>query len=216
MRTVRVTGRGRLKIRPDTTRLTLTLSQCLPEYGEALRISSQNTEGLKKLLSGLGFERGELKTLSFSIDTEYEDYREGGEYRRRFVGYRFTHVLKLDFASDSALLGRLLYALSNGDVKPEVRISYTVRDQEAAKNALLAGAVADAKAKAKVLSDAAGVKLLDIQSIDYSWGEITLETRPMNRMLMAKASVSADSLDMDIEPDDIDVTDTVTVIWEIA
>ena len=43
----------------------------------------------------------------------------------------------------------------------------------------------------------------------------------MNRMLMADeflaAPRAADSkaYDMDIEPDDIEVSDTVTVIWEI-
>jgi len=29
-------------------------------------------------------------------------------------------------------------------------------------------------------------------------------------------AVGAGSYDMDIEPDDIDVSDTVTVVWEIA
>ena len=39
-----------------------------------------------------------------------------------------------------------------------------------------------------------------------------------NRMLMAKQSVggAADSYDMDIEPTDIEVSDTVTVVWEIG
>ncbi len=42
----------------------------------------------------------------------------------------------------------------------------------------------------------------------------------MNRMLMADECMAAptavESYEMDIEPDDIDVSDTVTVIWEIA
>ena len=42
----------------------------------------------------------------------------------------------------------------------------------------------------------------------------------MNRMLMAEdccaAPASAPGYDLDIEPDDIEVSDTVTVIWEIA
>ena len=43
----------------------------------------------------------------------------------------------------------------------------------------------------------------------------------MNRMLMAEeccdsAITEAGSYDMDIEPDDIEVSDTVTVIWEIG
>ena len=135
-----------------------------------------------------------------------------------FIGYRFTHVLKLEFDSDNDRLGKILFALANSDTSPEFRISYTVKDPESAKNELLGKAVADAAAKAAVLTKAAGVRLMDIQSVDYSWGEISLETRPMNRMMAAGAKMAVmeeASYDMDIEPDDIEVSDTVTVVWEI-
>ena len=78
----------------------------------------------------------------------------------------------------------------------------------------------DAKAKAAVLTRAGGVALLDIQTIDYSWGEIDLEYRPMNADLIATRAVgmakAANSYDLDIQPDDIRVSDTVTVVWEIG
>ena len=72
MRTIRVTGKGRIKVKPDMTRITLSLEGIYPEYGETLRRSSQDTERLKDLLAGFGFERTDLKTLNFSVDTEYE------------------------------------------------------------------------------------------------------------------------------------------------
>ena len=71
-RTIRVTGKGRIKVKPDMTRITLSLEGIYPEYGETLRRSSQDTERLKDLLAGFGFERTDLKTLNFSVDTEYE------------------------------------------------------------------------------------------------------------------------------------------------
>lgn len=76
--------------------------------------------------------------------------------------------------------------------------------------------------KASVLTQAAGVTLKDIQNIDYSWGEIDFEYCPMNRMLMADECpadpmvAEGASYDMDIEPDDIEVSDTVTLLWGIA
>ena len=112
----------------------------------------------------------------------------------------------------------MLYALAKCPLQPEFRLSYTVKDPEAAKNQLLGKAVADAQAKAVVLTQAAGVKLKDIQSIDYSWAQINFEVEPMSRMLMTEdcAEKSIDSYDIDIDPDDIDVSDTVTVLWEIG
>jgi len=222
MRTIRVTGKGQIKVKPDTTRITLSLEGTYPEYGETLHRSSQDTEKLKDLLTGFGFDRSDLKTLSFSVDTEYESYKDKGTYKQRFIGYKFHHVMKVEFLSDNDRLGKVLYALANCPVRPEFRLSYTVNDPEAAKNELLAKAVADAKQKAAVLTAGAGVEMKDIQSIDYSWGEINFEVQPMSRMVMTEeclaepTAVGAGSYDMDIEPDDIDVSDTVTVVWEIA
>ena len=222
MRTIRVTGKGKIKVKPDMTRITMSLEGIYPEYGEALRHSSLDTEHLKDVLSAFGFERSDLKTLNFNVETEYESYQDKGTYKQRFVGYKFRHVMKVEFPSDNDRLGKVLYALVNCPVKPEFRLSYTVSDPEAAKNELLGKAVTDAKEKASVLTQAAGVTLKDIQNIDYSWGEIDFEYCPMNRMLMADECpadpmvAGGASYDMDIEPDDIEVSDTVTVLWEIA
>ena len=43
------------------------------------------------------------------------------------------------------------------------------------------------------------------------------QVQPMNRMLMAKECADeAAGFDIDIDPDDIQVSDTVTVLWDIA
>ena len=86
MRTIRVTGKGQIKVKPDVTRITMSLEGLYPEYGEALRHSSLDTEHLKDVLSAFGFERSDLKTLSFDVNTESESYNENGIYKQRFVG----------------------------------------------------------------------------------------------------------------------------------
>ena len=76
MRTIRVTGKGQIKVKPDMTRITMTLEGLFKDYGETLRHSSADTEELKDVLSTFGFERADLKTLNFSVDTEYESYKD--------------------------------------------------------------------------------------------------------------------------------------------
>lgn len=218
-RVIRVTGKGQIKVRPDMMRITMELAGTHRDYAETLRRSSQDTEQLYDILAGFGFAHGDLKTQDFSVDTEYEGYEERGVYKQRFIGYKYHHRLKVEFPSDNERLGKVLYALAHCSVAPEFRLSYTVKDREAAKNTLLGRAVLDAKAKAAVLAVAADVKLGAIQSIDYSWGEVDFEFQPMNRSLkmdelMDTRSVGA-SYDLDIEPDDIEVSDTVTVVWTI-
>lgn len=218
MRTIRVTGKGLIKVHPDMTRITITLVGMSPDYSDTLRRSTEETEQMKDTLEPFGIKRTDLKTLSFDIDTEYESYKDKGVYKQRFIGYKFRHILKMEFESDNKRLGKILYALANCQLRPEFRIGYTVKDPEATKNELLGKAVKDAKEKAVVLSNAAGVELKGIESIDYSWGQINFEYEPMDRAMLAEPCMKMceNSYDIDIEPDDVDVSDTVTVIWEIA
>lgn len=216
MRTIRITGKGQIKVKPDMTRLTITLEGNCREYSETLKHSSEATKQIKDLFLAFGFEKSRLKTLSFNIDTEYKNYKEHDDYKRIFVGYSYRQVLKIEFDSDNKLLGKILYALANSPLHPEFGISYTVKDPEAAKNRLLSKAMQDAKEKALVLSQAADVTLKSIQSIDYSFVELDFQINSIQNMLPSKASVpSMQDYDIEIEPDDIDVTDSVTVVWEI-
>ena len=102
-------------------------------------------------------------------------------------------------------------------ITPEISIEYTVNDPEKYKDELLKNAIEDSKHKAKVLAHAANVELGDIISIDYSWGEINFVSEPIQNFAFASAekTISSPGYDIDIEADDIDVTDTVTVIWKI-
>ena len=217
-RTVRVTGRGALKLRPDLTRLTLTLRGTDPDYAETMRRSAEDAESLRAVLTELGFDWDALKTLDFSVDTLYEGFQdEKGVWRNRFVGYQFQHVMKLDFPVDSDFLGRTLYALSGCAAKPEIQIGYTLSDPEGAKTALLAAAVSDARAKAEALCAAAGEKLGMLLHIEYAPSEPQMERRPLRKLAAADNALpeAAASFDMGIEPDDLSVSDTVTMLWAI-
>lgn len=214
MRTIRVTGKGNLALRPDLTRVTLNLTKVCKEYAAALADSAAETEKLKNILTGSGFAREDLKTLQFSVDAEYEGYQQEGEYKQRLVGYRYRHAMKIEFPLDNRRLGEVLYALAHSELQPEMGVAYTVKDRETAKGELLAKAVADAIIKAYTLTKAAGVTLKDIQNIDYSFGEMAMEVRPMNRMLAADCK--AGGFETDIVPEDIALSDTVTVVWEIG
>lgn len=219
MRTIKVTGKGQINVHPDMTRITMMVEGLYREYADTLRHSSEDIEKLKDVLAPFGFERKDLKTLNFSVDPEFEMYKEKEIYKQRFIGYKYRHIVKIEFDSENDRLGRILYALATCPVKPEFHLSYTVKDPEAVKNALLGKAVTDAKKKAAVLTQAAGISLKDIQTIDYSWGEVNFEFRPMNRNLILEACApkaeNTGSYDMNIEPEDFSVSDTVTVVWEI-
>ena len=219
-RTVKVTGKGKLLLKPDTVRLRIDLVDQNHEYDETIRKSTEHSQEVREAFTEFGFDGSDLKTLSFRVDTEYESYQDKKDksWKQRFIGYKAVHTLKIEFPTEKDILGKVLYMVARLSGKPEFHVEYTVKDAAKAKNDLLREAVRDSRNKAEILTEAAGVQLGEIISIDYSWGQIDLVTRPMSRIAepeMAYNSVMEDSYDMDIEPDDISVEDTVTVIWSI-
>lgn len=220
-KTIRVTGKGKISVKPDRIRLLITQKGLCEAYDEALRESVTRKAEMNERLAAVGFEKKDLKTLYFNVDTEYERYQaKDRSWKERLKGYRYNQRMKLEFDADNALLGKVLYAMAHCPGEPQFSIEYTVSDPEAARDALLAKAVADSRRKAEVLTAAAGTQLGELQLIDYSWGEVDIYSRPMDtRMLMDCAEMpiasNAAGYELDIEADDIDVMDTVTVVWTL-
>ncbi|WP_308552973.1 SIMPL domain-containing protein [uncultured Peptoniphilus sp.] len=215
MRTIRVTGRGSVSVKPDTTCLKITFEGVYKDYEETVKQSAEKTKILREAIEKSGLHGEDLKTKDFSIESVYESYRDyNDDYKRRFVGYKFHHRTEIQFPNDNKILGRILYELSVCSVKVEFSIGYTVKDKDAVKKEVIKRAVENSREKAEILATAAGVILEEIQSIDYSWGEIEIRTSPVD-MFEVKSCKMESSYDIDIEPDDIDVADTVTILWEI-
>ena len=218
MREMRVTGRGRISVKPDRIRLMLTLSDVKKDYDKALKEASAKSTELQKAFCGCGFSEEDLKTVNFSVDAEYTGYSDkDGNWKQCFVGYRFNQMLKIEFPLDNDRLGQILYALAKSGVKSEFRIQYTVSNPEACRNELLGKAVSDAKEKAAILAEASGVKLGVIQAIDYSFGTMEIYSEPVNfrSMKVAESCCEDSAYGMNIVADDIQLDDNVTVSFEI-
>lgn len=216
-RTIRVTGKGKLAVKPDLIELTLSIKDIKKEYDELLKRSSSATNEVKELLEKIDFERKDIKTKSFDINIEYDSYRDKNDkWIEEFKGYSFIHKMKIEFEANNKMLGRVLYTLSKSTSYPSFSISYTVSNPEKYKNKLLEKAINNSKEKATVLANASGVKLGKILSIDYSWSELRISSSPFeNKKWFFEEDSDESDYVIDVEIDDIDVTDTVTVIWDI-
>lgn len=216
MKTIRVTGIGSVSVKPDTTSLRITFGGIYKDYEETVRQSAEKTKILREAIEKSGLPGEALKTKDFSIESEYESYRDyNNDYKKRFLGYKFYHRTQIQFPKDNKMLGRILYELSLCSVKVEFSIDYTVKDKDAVKKEVIKRAVENSREKAGIMAIAAGVSLGEVQSIDYSWGEIDIRTSPVDKLEVRKSYALEPSYEIDIEPDDIDLTDTVTMVWEI-
>lgn len=212
-----ITGKATIKLKPDTTQLFLSLQGIKEKYEDAMILSAKQTDEVKSCLKTLGIDQA--KTTSFKIEPHYIRNKKW-EWKNEFDGYWFTHSLIAEFPYDMTFLGKVLNAVANCTANPRISFSFTVKDPESAKNELLRKAVSDAKKKAALLAEASGVKLVRIASIDYTWGEITVRSEQFDVLKQEDGSIwercaAPSSYDVNIDPEDIELTDSVTMTWEI-
>lgn len=217
-KTITIKGIGKLSLKPDQVVVSLTLKATDKNYDKAMNTAAKHLEQLRGALVGIGFTKDDLKTTNFNVGTEYESERDkNGNYKRIFIGYSVTHKLKLEFDFDSQRLSQTLGAIAACIAEPELNVQFTVKDKESVNAALLENACVNAKANAGILAKASGVTLGDLISIDYNWGELHLFSPTQYDMEDACMRLSsAAPTSIEIEPDDIDISDSVTFVWEIS
>lgn len=218
MRTITVKGVGTASAKPDYIALSMHIEDVSLDYDRALADAAERIEKLQTAAAKAGYQKSDIKTSSFRVDTRYDNIKDcQGNYKREFSGYACNYQLKLSFDFDSKQLARVLSLIASCGAKPELSIAFTVKDPAKVNEELLKSATQNARAKAEILCKASGSELGQLLSIDYNWGELNLisstqyEIEDCVQPLMAMKSCAVP----EIEPDDIDVSDTVAFIWEI-
>ena len=215
MRRITVKGTGNVSVKPDLIVLSLDLSTQLSTYEETMKQATQASQELLNIFLELGFDKDDLKTTDFTIDTVYESYQDAQKtYQRRFVGYECRQDFRLEFDLDFERLSKVLSALVQASVDPVFNIRFSVKDLTKVSEELLRNAAKNAKEKAEILADASGVKLGEIVDIHYNWGRIELYSPTDYRLNESNMRMAAEA-SPHIVPEDIDVSDEVTFVWEI-
>lgn len=210
-RTIRIKGESNLKIVPDTVVFTLDLNLTDLNYQKALSTHQNNHHEIIEALLARGFKKEEILTSNLDISMQYEYQEERGVSKKKLVGYRISQELKISFPLDNDRINLVITKLAETSVNPELRISFTVSNQEKYTANLLKAATKDALEKAHLLAESTGVKLGELLEIDYSWDEIRFESA--SRYNVARANLM--SLDMSFQPEAIEIKDSVNFLWEI-
>lgn len=216
-RTIRITGTGKMSVKPDLITCSIKSSGLDPDYEKAVELSAEESKKVRESIASAGLDAEELRTTSFDINAEYSyisDNRSGRDHKV-FNGYRYRHSMRIEFPNDNRILGRVFYALSHCPVEIDFSIGYTVSDTDSVKNSLLKKATADSRRKAEILAEAAGVKLGPVQKIDYSWDAMQIFSDIGDGQSYGATFSSSAEYDVDFNFDDIDVEDTVTIVWAI-
>ena len=216
-RTITVKGIGRASAKPDYVVLSMTLEAKHLEYQMAMDMAGDHIQHLNDTLVAIGFEKGSAKTTNFNVRTDYDRVKDRhGNYESVFRGYEVTHNLKLAFDFDMGRLSQALSAIAACLSHPQLSIAFTVKDATAINEEMLRSATINAKRKAEILCEASDTKLGNLIAIDYNWGELDIYSHTRFECCEEAMAPMMRASCIDIDPEDIDVSDTATFIWEIS
>ena len=209
-RTIRVEGTAAIRIVPDAVEYEITLEGVCPTAGEASAALRERTAVLHTALSEEGFDADALKTRQISVTERHESREENGVWRDVVTGYGYLHTLAVTLPRDVETADRLLAALAVCPAAPTYTVRFTVLEPRKARDELLRKAFAEGLHRAEVLAEAAGVRLGRLAAIRTGWED---GAAPLcgGSLRMAKAADAA----IDLIPEEIELTDSVRLEWEI-
>lgn len=214
-RLITVKGIANIKVKPDLIVITMNLVSHKYNYDETMKLAAESVDALERAIEEVGFNKKDLKTTRFNITTNYTNYYdENNKYKSKFDGYKSEQDLKLQFDLDMELLSKVLTAIAKSKVEPRFNIRFSVKDKDVINEELLIKATENARSKAEILTKASRTTLGKLVNIDYSCSEINIYSKT-NYEIENKSYAMEESYAPSIEPDEINVSDTITFVWEI-
>jgi uncharacterized protein YggE len=162
---IMVTGEGEATLAPDMAVIRLSV---LREADTAREAMDANNEAMERVIAALkeaGVAERDIQTSGLSITPQYI-YPDGknGESRPRIDGYQVTNGLTVR-VRDLGKVGEILDRSVTLGVNQGGDIVFTNDDPKEALNEARRKAVEDALAKARILTETAGVALGDVLEI---------------------------------------------------
>lgn len=202
-RTLRINGSGVVSLTPDLATISIGVHSENESAENAVEQNSTNAQSVISALRAAGVAERDIRTVNFSVYPRQTYGQNGEELGIIYVVDNTVQVTVRDLDSLGSLLDSAISAGSNSISG----ISFDVSNREAAYEQALQAAMQDARSKAGVLAEAAGVTLGAVQTIEtYTSTPIY---SPVARLDLAEAAA------VPIAPGQIDVTVDVTVVFEI-
>lgn len=218
-RKITITGNGRIKVTPDYINLTLTVAANNKKYEKAVDEVEERVNVLNEALRKIGFGENTSKTTTYRIQPHYKYLNDRkGNTKREFDGYECFHRLKLSFDLNPQKLGAAVGLITKTIANPNLDIEFTVKDKEVAKREALSSTAEDAKLKAEALVAATGEKLGKLISIEHNdWNslDLSVKVKPLACIEDTCEIAALQTSKIAMEPEDIEVSDSATFIWEI-
>ena len=205
-RTITVTGEGRASAAPDMAVISIGVQSEAKTAAAALTQNSQAMTATIAQLKKLGVADKDVQTSGLSINPRY-DY-EQNRSAPPIVGYTASNTVTVRLRDLTKAGGVIDQAVQSGANNLN-GISFTFADPKPMMDEARKDAVSEAKARAKLLTDAAGVSLGQLVTIQDGYA-----SQPSPQPMYAARAMKAES-DVPLEAGESSITATVTLVYEI-
>ncbi len=199
-----VTGEGRVEAEPDLATITLGARSEALTAADALAATSAATARILDQLAAAGIEPRDIQTASLTLAPRYDNSRVSSS-TGRLTGYVASNTIRVRVRDMDTLGTRLDAAVSAGGNRFDGLI-FGLQDPGPLTDEARRRAVADARRKAELYAEAAGVTLGPILSITDQGGFGVPIVRSRGEMMMAESA-------MPVAAGEIEVGASVVITW---
>jgi uncharacterized protein YggE len=203
---ISVTGTGEVNAKPDMATITIGVMTEAESAAQALEQNNGRMQKLFERLKGLGIAEKDIQTANFNVSPKYENNPQRAE-APRIVGYTVTNEVRIRVRRLSSL-GRVLDQAVQDGANRIHGISFSIDDDTNVMDEARKKAMSDARRKAELLAEAAGVRLGKPLSITDQ-----PQARPMPMPMMQMRMMAADSVP--VAPGELTNTATIQVTYSL-
>lgn len=202
--TIVVSGTGRVAVQPDVADLRLGVTVAKPTVEAARGEAAATMDAILRAVDGAGVARADVRTAMLSVQPRY-DYRDGRA--PVLTGYEIANVVEVSVRDLSALGGVIDATLTAGATSMDA-LSFRLADPRPAEREARRQAMAEARARADVLAEAAGVTVKGVS--DIVEGQ---PMRPPGPVAKAQRMALAADAGTPVEAGTLEVAVTVSVTY---
>jgi hypothetical protein len=204
--TLTANGAASVSAVPDMAIVTLGVVSEAKSARAALDSNNADMSAVINTVTDAGIADKDVATSQFAIAPVYAPPpKDGSDAPAKIIGYRVSNEVRVtirDLAASGAVLDKVVSAGANR----VTGISFDIAERDALEKQALAAAIKDARAKAALMADAAGVTLARIVSINAGSNGLP---RPRAMATFAAKSVP-------VMPGETEISANATIVWEIA
>ena len=205
-RTIAVVGEASAAATPDIVSIEIGVAIDADTAAEALDGTAEAMTSVFEALDALDVAEADRRTQDVSLHPIYESVPgDDGRRRPQLVGYQASNTVRI-VLRDMDGVGAALDQLTKAGSTSISRLSFDVSETQALRDEARRGAVADARRKAEMLAEEAGVELAGVLSISER-GAVA----PSRYGNAARAMAEA----MPVAPGEARIHASVDVVWAI-